>query len=406
MMSPKASTTVLVTDSARGSAVACIRSLGRAGFRVIAADTSASAAGFRSRYVAKAFVYPDPEADAGAFCDALEEEIRREGVRLVIPATDLTAVPLASQRERFAALTRLGIADDAALECVQDKERTIEIARGLGIPVPAGRIATSVEDALDFAVQHGWPIVLKPRRSRSLEDAGVVSHVVRYAGDERELRARWPSVQSAEGVILQEFYAGRGEGVEVLAQDGEPLLVFQHRRRREVPVTGGASSDRESVALDPQLVDPALRLLRALRWTGLAMVEFKVGSRGPQFMEINGRIWGSLPLAVAAGVDFPLGLAILHLDGPQRVPRNIAYRVGLRSRDLRRDLVWIGAVLRGARAPACIPVPPRRAAVRALLELLDPNHRQDLWEWRDPWPALHELPRIASVLWHKAAART
>ena len=56
-MDSKSSTpTVLVTDAARGSAVAIIRSLGRAGWRVIAGDTDPASPGFRSRHVAETFV--------------------------------------------------------------------------------------------------------------------------------------------------------------------------------------------------------------------------------------------------------------------------------------------------------------------------------------------------------------
>jgi predicted ATP-grasp superfamily ATP-dependent carboligase len=48
-------------------------------------------------------------------------------------------------------------------------------------------------------------------------------------------------------------------------------------------------------------------LLKALNWFGVAMVEFKMDPRDgiPKLMEINPRFWGSLSLAVAAGVNFP-----------------------------------------------------------------------------------------------------
>jgi predicted ATP-grasp superfamily ATP-dependent carboligase len=51
-----------------------------------------------------------------------------------------------------------------------------------------------------------------------------------------------------------------------------------------------------------------LQLLKALDWFGVAMVEFKLDPRDgiPKLMEINPRFWGSLALAIAAGVNFPL----------------------------------------------------------------------------------------------------
>ena len=124
-------------------------------------------------------------------------------------------------------------------------------------------------------------------------------------------------------------------------------------------------SFRESVALDPVLYDCSVRLLAALRWTGLAMVEFKVGPRGPILMEVNGRVWGSLPLAVMSGVDFPRLLAELYLLGP---PTNgaapqLRYRLNVRARNLALDLVWIASALSGRRGYAFLEVPGPREGI-------------------------------------------
>ena len=63
-------------------------------------------------------------------------------------------------------------------------------------------------------------------------------------------------------VLLQEYYRGSGQGVELLMHAGRPLAAFQHRRLREVPVNGGASAFRESVPLDGELYRHSVRLLR------------------------------------------------------------------------------------------------------------------------------------------------
>ncbi|MGH7201172.1 MAG: ATP-grasp domain-containing protein, partial [Planctomycetaceae bacterium] len=163
-----------------------------------------------------------------------------------------------------------------------------------------------------------------------------------------------------------------------------------------IPVTGGASSYRESVPLDATLYGHAVRLLQALRWTGLAMVEFKVHTAGATLMEINGRVWGSLPLAVRCGVDFPGRLVELHLDhsADTRDSSPRAYPLGVRCRNLELDLLWIASVLVKHRPSALVPPVPRRRAVAALLSLLDPRSRSDLGSLDDPRPALAEWPKI------------
>ena len=79
-----------------------------------------------------------------------------------------------------------------------------------------------------------------------------------------------------------------------------------HRRIRERLVMGGPSTCAESV-YDSKLLDYGLRVLKNLKWHGVAMVEFKKDSIDGEFklMEINPKFWGSLDLAIASGVDFP-----------------------------------------------------------------------------------------------------
>jgi predicted ATP-grasp superfamily ATP-dependent carboligase len=177
------------------------------------------------------------------------------------------------------------------------------------------------------------------------------------------------------------------------------LAAFQHKRLREVPINGGASALRESVPLDPVMYDYAVRLMGALNWTGLAMVEFKVGAAGAKLMEINGRVWGSLPLAVLSGMDFPGRLAELYLNG-QPLNGSLAtdYRVGVRARNLELDVLWIAKVLHGKRRYPFLAMPSRRQGLGALVELFNPSYKFDILSLEDPRPGLAELPKIIGRL--------
>ena len=193
------------------------------------------------------------------------------------------------------------------------------------MPTPRTALARSVDDALGAASELGWPVVVKPVASRVYRDGAVEAFEVAYADGPQQLVEQIGRLAGRTPVLLQEYLPGEGVGVELLADQGRPLAAFQHRRLHEVPITGGASALREGVELDEVLHGHAVRLLEALRWTGLAMVEFRVGPDGPALMEINGRVWGSLPLAVRSGVDFPIRLAELHLGrrlhrGPEADP--------------------------------------------------------------------------------------
>ena len=135
------------------------------------------------------------------------------------------------------------------------------------------------------------------------------------------------------------------------------------------------------------------------------MVEFKVGEEGPRLMEVNGRVWGSLPLAVKSGMDFPAGLADLYLGGPptEDGPPDTSYALGVRSRNLDLEVVWIGSALRKARRYPGLPAPGRREAIGAALRLLYPGDGFDVLTREDLRPGLVELARIAGKVRTKAA---
>src|SRR6185503_13811539 len=133
-------------------------------------------------------------------------------------------------------------------------------------------------------------------------------------------------------VLLQREVSGAGEGFFALRWEGRIVAMFAHRRLREKPPWGGVSVYRESIPLADDLAGPGARLLEALDWNGVAMVECKrdASTGRHAIMEINGRFWGSLQLAIDAGVDFPELLVRCVAGETVLGPR--AYRFGVRSR--------------------------------------------------------------------------
>jgi predicted ATP-grasp superfamily ATP-dependent carboligase len=399
---------VLVTDAGRGSAVAFIRSLGSRGWDVTAADSRRRSPGWRSRYTTHRLIYPDPVTHADAAVATILEATSRGGIELVLPITDEIGLPLSAARDRFDGIAKLALPDPESLAVAHDKGRTLELAASVGVPVPPTVSVQTADDALSAVFDLGWPVVIKPQTSREHRESGTVdAFTVSYAADEATLRTRVDALQGRTGVLLQRWLPGEGHGVELLMYRGRLLAAFQHRRIREVPVTGGASSLRESVALDPLLLDHSTRLLAELAWTGLAMVEFRLTAAGPELMEINGRVWGSLPLAVRAGMDFPGRLADLLLDGPPpaSTPPATAYRVGVRARNLGLEVTWIAAVATGRRRYPELPWPSRLDAAGAALSLLDPRIGDDLLVRDDMGPGLAQFAAIAGDILDRSRRR-
>lgn len=396
MKSPKAR--VLVTDACRGAAVASIRALARSGYEVVAADADPRSPGLATRYAKHRLVYACPKTDPQQFIEDLLQAVEQYNIDLILPVTEQTGLPLEAERERVEKVCRVPWAPADSVATVRDKGLTFKLADQLDVPYPRTCLVHSVEEAIDAAPDFGWPLVLKPNSSHTLAgEEAVRVWSVEYARDETELRDKMAAFEGQCAVLLQEYFQGAGIGVEVLAHKGEPICAFQHRRLREVPLTGGASSLRQSESLDPKLYGYTLDLLKALNWTGLAMAEFKQNEQGEaRLMEINGRIWGSLPVAVAAGVNFPVELCELTLQGsPDDTSATLPeYRTGVRVQNFQKEISWILRVLRGTSAHPVMKLPKRREALGAMIDLLRPSYTFDILSLRDPMPAV----QIASNL--------
>ena len=269
-----------------------------------------------------------------------------------------------------------------------------ELAQQLGVPVPRGVTVGTLDELAGQQDALRYPVVMKPARSIGSRGSGASHLQVSYAFDAAGLVAGCGHALRFGHVVLQEYFSGEGVGIELIANQGEIRYAFQHRRLHEVPLTGGGSSLRESEALNERLLDASARLMRALGWHGVAMVEFKLDRDSGEFclMEINGRFWGSLPLAVAAGADFPAMLLEMELKGD--VGDWALYREGIYCRLLSRDLMWYEAVLRGGGDNRLVALPSRRENIRHLALLFHPRHRLDVQSLSDPRPGVVDIARI------------
>jgi predicted ATP-grasp superfamily ATP-dependent carboligase len=377
---------ILVLDGETRAALAVVRSLGRAGHAVEVVSTSGRSLAGASRHARGDHALPDPAADPDAFVRELEALCATLDGPLVLPVTEVTLGTLyASGLDR-----RLDVLapDPERYEAAVDKACLLERAARLGIDVPrsVGIAPGTVPDALPpgFA----FPVVLKARRSRFVHDGRWEMGGVGIADAPEALAAlaRQPGMQG--GALLQEFVPGTGEAVFAIARDGECQAVFAHRRLREKPPSGGVSVLRESIDPDPVLLDQSRRLLRDLGWTGVAMVEYRRAPDGRAvLMEINPRFWGSLQLAIDAGVDFPSLAVALHRTGACPTARA---RAGVRTRWLLGDVDHLLIGLRDAHARAAVGR-TRAGLLRAFFGGFCDGSRTEVLRWNDPRPFAREL---------------
>ena len=376
---------ILVLDGAERAALAVTRSLGSRGIAVnVAGHCSTSLAG-ASRYCARTITIANPADSVASFTADVTRAARKGGCRLVLPLTDasLTALYHEDVTAEFQVLgpPRLAYARAA------DKATAGSLSKALGIAVPNSIQAIGPESVAAAVRRIGLPAIVKPQFSRYVADDRIHRSEVTLISDSTDLGhvLKQPWV-SRIACLVQQFVPGRGAGVFILFARSSRIATFAHRRLREKPPAGGVSVLSESATPNADLQTAADRLLNALEWFGPAMVEFRIDPDGkPWFMEINGRFWGSLQLAIDCGVDFPW--LFYQLGVGREVEPVTDYAVGRRLRWELGDLDHLLLQLRG-KGTAATPA----AKLRALGAFLNPvAGRPEVFRPDDPQPFFHEL---------------
>ncbi len=339
---------VLTTYSWVRSTYTAVRSLNRMGLRVVVADASRVGMGQWSRLASYAGGYASPLLEPEQFVHDVAALLEKTGAHFLLPGHDETEV-LAKYRERLPTGVILPVVEYEKISLANDKARMIDFAQATGISVPQALAWENIAQLRRLLVGDKRSWVVKLRRGNSAKGVFYPASAIEVPYLCETLIQKY-ALSPERHPVVQERVSGSGWGVSCLYWQGERLASFTHQRLREKTATGGTSTLRQSIS-NPLLEKYAHQLLDALQWHGLAMVEFKFDAETGQgwFIEVNPRLWGSIHLAVASGVDFPALLYRAATDGPH-VVRQLArpQREGVIARWYLGDLITsVGMMQRG-----------------------------------------------------------
>jgi ATP-grasp in the biosynthetic pathway with Ter operon len=376
--------TILVLDADARHSMAAIRGLSRAGWRVVVAgyDRPWLEPAARSRHTAGYERIPNPFGPAAPFAAALEEIVARRRVTAILACYDGTIARLQSIDPPVPTSPVLG----AALDSLSDKLALEEVCRRAGVLYPPTFPVTSlptptVED----------PVVIKPRRTAIPRPDRVISRTGAFVTS--DLAALRTAVATIEGMGLEAIGQRRVDrtrkiNVSVLRHAGTTTFRIAYRVLLEYPVSGGLAAMTESIpaeqGLGREAIRAAERVADAAGYEGMANVEFYVQRDGTLcLIEVNPRVWGSLALPEALGLE-PTARAIEQVLGqPPRPP--LPYRSGRRFHRPSLELRWLLSPS-GERGPRS-----------RLFRKLRPGDVVDVFEVRDPLPAITLVLRIAVI---------
>lgn len=371
-----------MSDASYKHTVGIVRTLGRRGHCVTVLASGPDDLASRSRYCSSVEYVPD-SADP-RFAVAVARVLERNPQDLIIPVGYAATLRLAESRDQLPQFVRMETADLAQIQFAADKARVRQLAMELRVPAPKTLYPSGFEELQECAAQFGYPMLLKPR----CEGPKGRVHCVRDANALRRASLGWVSnhANGNEMPMVQEFIPGYGCGFFALYQHGQCKRIFMHRRVREDTPDAGASSCAESFYSE-RLKELGMKMLTALEWHGVAMVEFRYDERDRDFklLEINPKFWGSLDLALAAGVDFPSYLCAIATG------EDLTYSEDYQ-RNLRFQWFFSGDLQHMARRPS--------SAAHVLVDCLNPRVKSNVW-LGDLGPNVQEARLAAKALWRR-----
>jgi predicted ATP-grasp superfamily ATP-dependent carboligase len=376
---------VLLAVEHRAASLTAARALRASGCEVWIATPNARTYAAYSRAVAGRFGVPDPALDPDGFVRALIGAARALDAAAVMPAGEPASLALAGRAEEFSGRTAVGAVAPETVERATDKVVLLELAAAAELTVPPSLYARR-EQLEEGAEEFDFPVLLKPRRSETFVGGRLELVMACRVRSPDELRAEMARLPGDEWIV-QRPVRGRLGAVSGVAWRGELVCAVHQHALRTYP-EDGPSAFAVTAPPDFELENKVARLLELMNWSGIFQTQFIHGPSEPYLIDFNPRTYGSLALAVAAGMNLPAIWVELLLGGSPVVG---GYRTNVSYRSEERDArAMLTSLARGQLGAAVQVLVPRPGTVHAVFSL------------RDPLPILASAGKLLALVWRKA----
>jgi len=369
-------------------ALGIVRSLGRHGIPVWVLKKSEQPLASLSRYAKRSIRWVNgANATKAGFLMDLAEKHGLQGW-VLFPTDDEAVGLIARNHDLLGKRFRLTTPPWREIERICDKRSLHRLANDLNLDQPRTFFPQNHSEVAKLECP--FPVIVKPALRESLNK--LTAQKAWLTEDRPVLLKRYElacSLISPELIMIQEVVPGRGEAqfsYAALCADGKPVASVVARRTRQFPMNFGRFSTYVETVEEPGVVGPAVRLIDAIRFTGLIEVEFKRDSRdgGFKLLDVNPRVWGWHTLGDLAGVDFSYQLWLL-VSG-KAVPE-LRGRPGVRWVRMSTDFPTASLeILRG------------RLTLRDYMRSLHGPIESAIFARDDPVPGLLEVPLLARLM--------
>lgn len=294
---------VLVTDGGTGqgrSALAAVRALAAAGYRAAVTISGPHSLAAASRHCLRRVQVPDVEH--GSYGDAVRAELASGGYLTVLPASDRALLAIGTPVARLI-----------------DKASLHGAAAAVGLATPDGRVYATTDELVAAGSRLPFPAVVKPTVSRftpiAIERPRDLGRLTDVAGP----------------FLVQPFVESPLRSLSGVMWRGRLVAAVHQRYLRTWPPRCGGACAAETTGPDVALEEKVVALLQGHEGV------FQVQLAGDLLLDVNPRVYGSMPLAVAAQANL-VGLACDLIEGAP-APRTILRgRPGVLYRSLEGDI--------------------------------------------------------------------
>ncbi|MHA1251554.1 MAG: carboxylate--amine ligase [Candidatus Helarchaeota archaeon] len=325
---------VLITDSHLRTALYVIRSLGKKNIKIISLSEKRDGYGLRSKYCFKNYYYSLNKHTIDENIRIINKIIKRNNINVIIPINENSIIFFAQLIENNNLFfdVEIPIPSMENLKDSMDKWNIFKICRSLNIPMPTTYYFKNFYELKSNLYNLKFPLILKARFEANIPPGPNYRYKIINSPEDCKKWYKYFLKYHLKPPIIQELIKGSGIGFFALYDKNHKLIAFSgHKRIREQFPTGGPSTFCESY-YNHEMYKYGTKILSYLKWYGVAMVEFKLDhdSKIPYLIEINPRFWGSTPLAIFSGIDFPYLLYKIAINDYIETSKIFKYNMKLR----------------------------------------------------------------------------
>lgn len=195
----------------------------------------------------------------------------------------------------------LPAASKAGIRGCRDKSLSRELLANAGLPQPKSQLCYSLQEALAFADDTGWPLVVKPRGMGGSIGVALVKdrHDLILRFNEADAVSYQGATEFQSGAVLEEYIDGPEISVDGMIINGcyTPMFVARKRIGLEphFEELGHTLQHNDPLLTNENLISVLTESHRAIDFkNGVTHTELKITKKGFLVIEINGRLGGDL----------------------------------------------------------------------------------------------------------------